>query len=170
MPNSYADILRQLDGPDQTYPPFDRISPYPRFLVVNLYGGYTLHSGKLICITHPEQLFLAQRLQAALTQIGVNWEIKSHEPNQDRKNVGVQFEITPLPYGTDAYEIEIEIYSPDNERYQDGIISVFATNLASLERGVNTLIQVIQLAFEEFKEDITSLWVRDWVDTPDDAR
>jgi hypothetical protein len=163
MPNS-ADRLHALDGPGEIYPPFNRVFPYPKFLVVNIYGGYTLVSGKSICITHPDQLLLAQRLQVALAQIGIDWGISIDDPDQNHENLGVQFEIKPLQYGTDAYEIEIEIYSPDQKQYQQGLITLTATNLASLERGVSTLIQVILLAFEEFKEDIASLWIRDWTD------
>src|SRR4051812_5565520 len=138
MPNNYADSLGALDGPEETYPPFNRVNPYPKFLVVNIYGGYTLHSGKSICMTDPDQRLLAQKLQATLEQIGIDWDIKVQNPNQSRENVGVQFEIKPLPYGADAYEIEIDIYSPGQKDNQDGIMSLFATNLASLERGVNT--------------------------------
>src|SRR5258708_32381886 len=172
MPNNDADKLGDLDGPDTIYPPFNRILPYPKFLVINIYGGYTLHSGKSICIRHPDQMILAQRLQTALAQLGIDWEIKIHDSNQGRENVGVQFEIKPLQYGTDAYEVEIEIYSPDQKDYQNGIISLLATNLTSLERGVSTLIQVIKLAFEDFKENnssIASLWIRDWIDTSREA-
>lgn len=156
MSDDYADLLGDLDGPNASYPPFDQLSPYPKFLVIDLYGGYILDSGKWICITQPDQMFLARRLQTILAQIGINWEIKTHDSNAGRENIGVQFEIKPLSYGADAYEIGIET---------EGIISLFATNLSSLERGVNTLIQVIQLAFEEFGEGIASLWIRDWVDT-----
>jgi len=133
--------------------------------VVNIYGGYTLVSGKLICIPHPDQMFLAQRLQIALAQIGIDWEIRVQGPKQGRENVGVQFEIKALEYASNAYELEIEIYSPGQKNYQDGIICLAATDLSSLERGVNTLIQAIQLAFATFKEDIASLWIRDWADT-----
>ncbi|MEP7286307.1 MAG: hypothetical protein ABI947_11120 [Chloroflexota bacterium] len=165
MANNDAVRLGDLDGSDAIYPPFNRVFPYPKFLVINIYGGYTLLSGKSICITHPDQLLVAQRLQSALAQIGIEWGIKVQSANQGRENVGVQFEIKPLEYGIDAYEVEIEIYSPYQNHYKNGIISLLATNLPSLENGVGTLIQVIQLAFEEFEEDIPSLWIRDWMDT-----
>jgi hypothetical protein len=42
------------------YPPFDKIVPYPKFLVINIYGGYDLVTGKLICITNSDQMPMAQ--------------------------------------------------------------------------------------------------------------
>jgi hypothetical protein len=161
MPNSDADILRALDGPGETYPPFNHLSPYPKFLVVNIYGGYTLTDDKLICITNEDQTDIAERLKSALVRLGFSWKIRVHQPAQGSLNVGVQFDINPTVDISTAYQLEIENYAPWHKDYQNGIISLVATDLSSLEKGVDTLIQVIQLAFERFGEDIASLWIRD---------
>jgi hypothetical protein len=162
MSNETARLLGGLDGPGQGYPPFEKMVPYPKFLVVNIYTGYQLISGQMICITQDDQMPLAQQLQAALAKIGFQWDIKLHQPEEGRKKVGVQFEIKPLQRGAGAYDMEIEISTPYSDG--DGIISLAAHDLAGLERGVDALIQIIHLAFEEFGEDIVSMWVEDWVE------
>lgn len=162
MSDNYANILGSLDGPGETYPPYNQISPYPKFLVVNIYGGYDLTSGKLICITNENQRVAAHRLQIALAQIDIDWQIALHQPEQGRENVGVQFEIKPLERAAPCYKLEIEIYYPPH-----GIMSLAATELASLEKGIDTLIQVIQLSFEKFGLSIASLWIADWWDASD---
>lgn len=162
MPDNDADLLGSLDGPNASYPPFENIKPYPKFLVINLYLGYILTNDKLICITHPDQTSIAKRLQSALRDIGFTWEIRLHQLDEGRENVGVQFELKPLKHGAGAYEIEIEDYIPDDEYYKDGIMSLIAHDIAGLDRGVTTLIQVIQLAFEKFGDAIVSMWIKDW--------
>jgi hypothetical protein len=162
MSNHTADILGSLDGPNQTYPPFDKLIPYPKFLVINIYCGYTIVSGKSICITNLNQMSYAEQLQTALAQIGFHWDIQLHLPEDGRKDVGVQFEIKPLANGADSYEIEIEIYSPDDDFYGDGIISLIANDLSGLSKGANMLTQVMTLAYEECGYEIASLWIRDW--------
>jgi hypothetical protein len=164
--DNYGDLLGALDG-QFVPPPFERLVPYPQSLIINIYGGYTLISGKMIGLTKPDQMLIAQRLQTALEQIGIRWEIRQHLPDQGRENVRGQFEVKSLKQGDEAYELEIEIYSPEQKEYQTGIISLIAHDLRGLEKGVATLIQVIQLAFAEFGEDIASLWIRDWPDNSD---
>jgi signal transduction histidine kinase len=167
MSDNYGDLLGAFNGPDPLSPPFHRLIHYPKFLVFNIYGGYTLTSGKIIGLTNPDQMLIAQRLQAALEQIGIRWEIRQHLPHQGRENVGVQFEIKSLKQGNKAYELEMEIYYPEEKEYQTSIISLIAHDLRGLENGVATLIQVIQLAFAEFGKNIASLWIRDWPDNSD---
>lgn len=64
--------------------------------------------------------------------------------------------------GKSAFRIDIDVFSPDSKEYRNGIISLVATDAGALAKGVNMLMQVIQLGFEEYREAIASLWIRDW--------
>lgn len=55
MDDNADQILHSLDGPDAHYPPYDKLDPYPKFLVIDIYGGYTLTSDRVICITDEAQ-------------------------------------------------------------------------------------------------------------------
>ncbi len=167
MSFDYSDLLGDLDSPGQVYPPFNHLLPYPQSLVINIYGGYELLSGKVIAITSPEQRFTAQRLQSALAKLGIQWEIAEHQPDQGHENIGVQFEIKPLEHGSGAYELEIEIYNARNKDFQDGIILLAAHDLSGLWNGVCTLTQAIQLDYARAGKDLAALWIKDW---PDFAR
>jgi hypothetical protein len=104
-----------------------------------------------------------------LAEIGFHWEIYVKQAEETCENIGVQFEIKPLERGNESYEMEIEIYSPTQNEYKDGIISLIANDLTGLTKGVTTLIQVIQLAYEMFGTDLASLWIEDWVDAADNT-
>jgi len=165
MSNDIANILGSLDFPNETYPPFDRLVHYPKFLVINIYCGYQLVTGKSICITNPDQMPSAKQLQTALADIGFHWDIQLHLPEDGRKDVGVQFEVKPLDKGAGAYEIEIEIYISGDDFYGEGIISLIANDLSGLSKGVATLSEVILLAYKKGGNEIASLWIKDWAET-----
>ena len=161
MSNNHGDILRNLDGPDSQDPPFDQIVPYPRFLVVNIYGGYELLNGKTICLNDVSQTPIAQKLQLALQTIGIAWNIEVHKSVQEANSVGVCFEIRDPVHKDFSYELEIETYGPNSRHHQQGKMTLAAVILSSLEMGVDTLIQVIRLAFDKFGKDVASLWIMD---------
>jgi hypothetical protein len=163
--NNDSDLLGALDSSGSSeplYSPFHRLDPYPQYLVVNIYGGYTLLSNKSICITNADQMETAQRLQAALLELGTQWTIKQHSDAKICENIGVQFELKPLPYGESSFEIEIQVYGPEDVYYKNGIISLIANDLIGLEQGVKMLIQVIHLSLEIDEESLVSLWIKNW--------
>jgi hypothetical protein len=95
-------------------------------------GSYPLQSGKLISIPSPIFLFTAQRLQAALAQRGIHWQIVI---GSDSEQVAVRLLRQSAPAELEnAYQIRI---TPEN------ITLIGSQNAVTLWHAALTLIQII---------------------------
>ncbi|MCS6870006.1 MAG: family 20 glycosylhydrolase [Anaerolineae bacterium] len=101
-------------------------------------GSYRLQSGKLISIPSPTLLFTAQRLQTALAQRGIHWQIVI---GGDSDQIGVRLLRQSAPTELEnAYQIRITT---------EGITLIGSQNAVTLWHATLTLIQIIQQSAEE---------------------
>ncbi|KAB2853382.1 MAG: hypothetical protein F9K46_18440 [Anaerolineae bacterium] len=150
------------DATDALYPPYHKLDPYPKYLVINIYGGYTLVSDRVICITNQNQYAEAQKLQTKLNELGFRWDIHLATADAPCKRIGVKFEIQPLEKGKGSYQIDIGVFSPMSPEAPDSVIALEANDDDALANGVTMLLKVIEVGLELDGEAIASMWIRDW--------
>src|SRR5258705_10937485 len=143
MSTEYGHPFFINDKTEPIYPPFDRLKPYPKWLVINVYGGYNLVNGRLIAYTNSNQEAATLRLKAVVRSHGYHWVTSLHTAEQAGENVAVQFEIRPVKNAVGYYELDIVCEWSDSSGNHPEIISLVGCDLQGLERGVDTLIQII---------------------------
>ncbi len=128
--------------------------PQPQSVVYH--GGMlSLSDDKLIAIDNPGQLFTAERLQAALSDLGLHWEIVANSEALPINSLGARFRLVSEPNAQpDSYTLDIAA---------DGIL-LSGSSLQAVWYGVCTLVQIVGQATDR---QLPRLTITDW---PDFAR